>query len=107
LAVRDWVLHNHPDAARIRFVAWWPPEAAEDNPFTHEPCTLVRVALQNARHPEGAQALEVYSSYVKGGRVLGTRADPAGLTALPRATFSPAPVPGEPPAHRRVPAPAT
>jgi hypothetical protein len=93
LAVRDWVLQNRPDAGRVRFVAWRPPEAVPDNPFTHEPCTLVRVALQKAGGPEESHPLELYDSYVKGGQVLGIQALPAGFTDVPRATRSAAPVP--------------
>jgi hypothetical protein len=93
MAVRAWVRENRPGGAGVRFVAWWPPAAVPDNPFTHEPCTLVRVALEEAGAPGGPHPPEVYSFYLKGGRVLGNQAHPTGFTEMPRARFTPSAVP--------------
>jgi len=70
VAVLSWMLDNHPEAANLTFVAWWPPVRVEDNPFTHEPSTLIRVVVRNKRQAR-TDPMEDLTFYLKGQSVLG------------------------------------
>jgi hypothetical protein len=89
LLVMESMLQNRPDAAHLRFVTWWPPVAVADNPFTHEPCTLVRVMLKNTAHGEDPPEVEALSYYLKGDQVLGALPHPAGFREPPAVLPSP------------------
>jgi hypothetical protein len=99
LLVMEWMIHNHPDAAHLHFVTWWPPMAVTDNPFTHEPCTLVRVMLKNSARGQDPPEVEASSYYLKGDQVLGALPHPAGFSEPPpvKPSTAQALAPAEPP----------
>jgi hypothetical protein len=70
VAILGWMLDNHPEAPHLTFMAWWPPVRVEDNPFTHEPATLVRVVVRDTRRA-ATDPVEDLTFYLKGQSVLG------------------------------------
>jgi hypothetical protein len=70
LAIVEWMMDHHPKAPDLHIVAVWPPVQVKDNPFTHEPSTLVRMVVRKGHRPV-RDPIEELSFYLKGGLVLG------------------------------------
>jgi hypothetical protein len=84
LAILNWVFAHHPDAEKLHFIAWLPPLAVEDNPFTGSPATAVHVLVKNLAHGPDAEE-ELLRFYLQDGEVLGSvPVDPKPATNLPR-----------------------
>jgi len=71
LAVLNWVFAHHPDAENLHFIAWLPPLAVEDNPFTGSPATAVHVLVKNLANGPDAEE-ELLRFYLQDGEVLGS-----------------------------------
>jgi hypothetical protein len=95
--VLQWLLDTRADAARLRFMAWWPPVPRPDNPITHHPAVLVHVALTASREDSRIEDLLVY---VEDNQVLGAVRNGQGDTDPRAPVWTARSEPAVQPSHR-------